>query len=695
MLNKQPLPFGAHYSASSFCSMVYHDSLDFFIPLSSSNVLDTRFGDRFDYINQMVIGVNSPAGYVLGTIAPHISGMIYSLTGADSSRFSISDTGQITLIDNSALSAGNLTFNVVNNIYGTIPVTVPVVSGTGSYLFYDSVNGSDSNSGTQPHSAKLTLPTGTPTVGTIYLRRGSTFTKNGSLTPNDGKTYRGYGDPSSERPIIQESSQSVVNLLAVSLNNLEVYDIWFKGGRRAINVETATNYKLKRCKATGYGSSTDGYSQGFYTKGVTYPIIKHNETDDGYGDGIYVVASKQGEISYNRLLTPKDGVGDCMQITDENNFSKRCTDLHIHHNIGDYNKSSASVKGSMVMQGCTSCTYEHNVAWGHNFGHSIAGTRSVIRHNISFYAFMNPRSYYEFNMIGAAEHIDKLKVYDNTFMFTQRGLNLSGYSGNGFSEWDRADIDAQWNMIMFSKEAFKATERWTGSIKNNIFCSNVDNTFQETTRGNTDATISVEVVSFTNNGSGIGTFNSNPVVYSHRMSKGDTVAITGANAELNKTWVIADVWNNTSFRVSGVTTETTVTGLSGTGTKILDFSTQNDGATENIFQTEVGTVLKNRPTITGNCQDGQTVTITSVIPVGHTVTYQWRLNHSTISGATNSSYTVPALTSATANNQYGSQYNNLNKPQLSCIMKITNPKGMASFITPVWTDGDVYKTVVA
>lgn len=692
MQNKQPLPFGSHYSASSVALMTYHDVLDFFIPLSATNVADTRFGDRFDYIHQMVIGVDTPEGYVLGAIAPHVDGMTYSLTGTDHAKFSISSTGVITLVNTSGFSAGSKSFNVVNNIYGTIPVTVPVVNGAGSYLFYDTANGNDSNAGTQPHIPKLTLPVGVPTVGTIYLKRGSTFTKTGSLTPNDGKTYRGYGNPIVARPKIVETSQAVKNMSVISVNNVAVYDIDFVGGQRGISVETATTLIIKRCKASNSGSVGDNNSQGFYIKGVTFPTLKHLETEDCYGDGGYVVTCKQGEVAYNKFLAPAGDAGDCLQITDENNYSKRCTDLHVHHNIGDYDKESASVKGSFVLQGCTGCTYEHNTAWGHYFGHGIAGSRNVIRSNISFYAYMNPTNNNEFNMIGAAEPIDKLKVYDNTFMFTQRGFNLSGYSGNGFTEWDRADIEAQWNMILFTEEPMKSTERLTSNIKNNIFMSNVTNAFTFSGRGNTAATITCPITAFTNNGDGTGTFTTSQAKSLHQ--RGDTTVVSGmTDPTLNTTWTVTEATTNATFKVSGVVAQLTLTGQSGTATKTLEYATINNIAGENTFQAEVGTVLKNRPTISGTCQDGQTVTVSATLPLGHTAVYYWRINHAQI--GTGIPFNIPALTSATADSAFGSQYNNLNKAHLSCVMEITNPKGMKSLITAIWSDGQVYKRVVA
>lgn len=693
MQNKQPLPFGAHYSASSFCTLTYHDVLDFNLPLTAANVADSRFGDRFDYIHKMVIGTSTPNGYVLGTIAPHVAGMTYSLSGTDAAKFNISAVGQITLADNTGLSAGTLSFNVVNNVYGTIPVTVPVVNGSGSYLFYDSMNGDDTNAGTQPHAPKKTLPTGTPTVATIYLKRGSTFRKTGTLTPNDGKIYQGYGDPSVARPIIEELSVANINMLADSVNDVYLYDIQLKGGYRAFSSTTSTRTYIKRCRAFDYGSASNGNSQGFYLKGAGFAILKHNETSNGYGDGIYMVAAQKFDVAYNRLLAPLAGVGDCLQITDENNYLKRCTNGHIHHNIGDYNVFSASVKGSMVFQGSSQSTYEHNIAWGQYFGHGVAGGNVTIRHNVAFYAFITPPNGNEFNMIGAAEPIGGLRIYDNLFMFTQRGFNLSGYAGNGFTEWDRTDIYAKWNMIGFAKEAIKSTERLTCNISDNVFFSNVSNAFTFAGRGNTAATVVDNVTAFTNNGGGVGTFT---FASKHRHTKGDTTVVAGmGDGTLNTTWTVIDVWSDTTIRVSGVGAQANLTGQTGTATKVLEYVTINDIATENTFQAEAGTALRVRPTISGTCQDGQTVTASATLPAGHTATYQWRLNGVAISGATSAAYTITAGTSSTAANKFASQYNNLEKPMLSCVITVTNPKSMKSIITAVWSDNSVYKTVAA
>lgn len=667
------------------------------IPFSAANKADTRFGDRWDYINQMVIGTTSPNGTVLGTIAPHVSGMTYSLTGTDAARFSVSSVGEITLTNNSGLVAGNLSFNVVNNVYGTIPVTVPVVNGSGSYRFYaDAANGgNDSNSGTMPHLPKLTLPLTDAGVGTIYLRRGSVFSKTGTITMADNRTFQGYGNPSLPKPVIYETVQANVNVFANSVNNFAIYDVELKGGSRGLSTTTVSTLAILRCMARDCGVG-DNNSQGFYVKGVSNPLIKHNETFHCDGDGLYVVGTSgntRGEISYNTWGTPFGTAGDCMQITGEGNASKTNIGLWVCYNTGDYSESTNASKGAFVLQGSNQCLFEHNVGWGYAFGMSMGGTRSTIRHNYLGYSYRTPRNGQEYNFIGSETHIDKLKLMDNISMFTQRGFNLSGFPSGGITEWDRADIDAQWNQIMFSQEAIKSTERLTSNIKNNIFSANYGNSFTFAGRGNTAATITKTITAFTNNGGGIGTFTTSIKCF---MSIGDSVVITGmSDPTLNGTWPVVGVWTDTTFRVSGIGAQSNLTGETGTATKVLDFATINDIAGENTFQACVGTVIKTRPTISGTCQDGQTVTVSIYLPVGHTATYQWRLNHTNISGATGTSYAIPALTSATADNPFVPQHSNLNKPQLSCVITVTNPAGYKSLVTAIWPDNEVYRRVVA
>lgn len=691
MQGKQPLPLHQHYSASSFAVMAYHDELAFNLPLTAANVADARFGDRFDCVHQMVVGVDSPIGYVLGTIAPHVDGMTYSLTGTDHARFSISSTGIITLTNPSGFSAGSKYFNVVNNVYGTIPVTVPVVNGSGAYRFYDSVNGDDANAGTQPHIPKKTLPIGTPSVSTTYLKRGSTFTKTGAITLSDNQSFKGYGDPAQPKPVVIETSNLTNNFEANSLNNIAFSDVEFRGGLRGLSCTTVSTLDIMRCTARGCGKDGNNNSQGIYVKGTNNPKIKHNEGYDCYGDGIYIVSTTgltRGEIAYNYSNAPVGNAGDCIQVTGEGNISKINRGLWIHHNIGNYDAVLDSSKGAFVLQGSHQCLFEHNTAWGYYFGLSAGGTHNTIRHNYFAYSFCIPTNGNEFNFIGSETHTDNLKIYDNASMFTYRGFNMSGYG----SELDRVDIDARYNTIMFCREASKSTERATTNIKKNIFCANYINSHTYAGRGNTVANVIANVTAFTNNGDGTGTFTTSNT---HNHFDGDTTVVSGVSVAMDKTWTVLTALTNTTFKVSGVASEPTATGLTGTATKVRAYTTINDINADNTYQASVGTVIKTRPTISGTCADGQTVTASITLPTGHTAAYQWRLNDADISGATSAAYTVAAGTSATALNKFVPQHSNLNLPRLSCVILVTNPAGDESYVTAVWPDNEVYKIVVA
>ena len=184
------------------------DDPQFSVPLTEANYADSRVSDKWGYFNLMYVGVDTPNGYVLGTPIPPAAGRTFSLSG-DTGGLSIdSGTGQLTVSDATQIAtAGTRAVTIAVSDLGDFAITVPVVDGTetstATCTFYDSANGDDLNDGRQPHAPKQTLFTqfaGIPS-GNILLKRGSTFTGRALILQNN-RVYRGYGDPSEDRPVI-------------------------------------------------------------------------------------------------------------------------------------------------------------------------------------------------------------------------------------------------------------------------------------------------------------------------------------------------------------------------------------------------------------------------------------------------------------------------------------------------------------
>lgn len=704
MASKNPIQHYKHFSSLPVL-MHYFEEVTFFLPLTQSNLADTRVNDRYDHINRMYLGVGSPNDYVLGNVVEHIDGMTYSLTGTDASRFAISATGQITLTNNSGLSAGNLSINVVINTLGTLAITIPVVSdATGFHFYADAANGgNDANNGLQPHAPKLTLPT--TMSGTFLLKRGSSFTSNSILLSG---TLRGYGNPSSANPIINNPSGEAQCVL-FNASGTKLYDITLTGAARGNYSFYKDSCEIKRCMADGIGFVDNGSSQGFYVRGGNDFVFRHNTVINTYGDGFYYVTPNRAECAYNYFYTPLGGLADCVQFTNEGSFAKNGQEIWMHHNNLGFLTSSGSLKGLIVVQGCTRACVEYNFGYkGNYFGLGIGGNRITLRYNYMRGCTMTPTVNNEFNGAGDGYQNDCMDWLDN-YLNGYHGFLISGYNG----PFDKVDIYARGNTCFLTNKSWRATERWSGEVSGNIFACSYNNAsiianggdaapaidlyynqgLTAPTNGNTVASITGTVTSFTNNGDGTGTFVTGQA---HRHWSGESITIAGmAQAALNNTFAVTVVLSATSFKVAIAGSETDVTGASGTYTKVRRYTAITRSG--NKYQNQLGTHVRTRPTIAGTCQDGQTVTVSYPSIAGHTVEVEWVLTGRPWAGKTSAACTIDALTSAGPRNPNmpTNPAWNLHLPDLACRLKYIDPNGNESFVMAAWPDGSVYKTIVA
>ncbi len=683
---KNPITHYLHFQSSLPVLMHYFEEVAFFLPLTESNLGNARVNDRFDAINRMYLGTETPNLYVLGNIVEHIPGMTYLLTGTDALRFSVSSEGQIVLINNTGLVAGNLSFNLVVNTLGTLAITVPVVSNATGLKFYaDAANGgNDANSGLQPHIPKLTIPTSLS--GTHLLKRGSTF--NSTSIALSG-ILRGYGDPSAPRPIINDPLHGTENV-NISASNSALYDITLSGGIRGVYSFYRDNINIRRCNADGCGVNGNNNSQGFYFKGGS-GTIRHIETENCYGDGVYLTDPFMFELGFMYLGTPFGSAGDCFEISHEGAFSKWGYEIWLHDTIMTFGQITNSAKGASVFQGVTGwCIENVLIPKGNYFGLDLGGSHGTVRNCYARDSFLVSTNNNEYNGIGNQFQNDTIDVVDSYFIGTYRGFSISGYNG----PHDRADIYLRGNTIALCKEASKSTERNTCKISGNIFAANVSNAHTSAGNGATPATLVGNITAFTNNGNGTGTFTTSAA---RKVWPGDSVVVAGMSQAvlLNKTHVVTAVSTDTSFTVAITGAELNETGATGTYAKVLEFATIDTSG--NSYQNQLGTHIKVRPTIAGNCQDGQSVTVSYPTIAGHTVEIEWCLNNRPWAGKTAATCSIPALTSAGPRNKNMPQNPawNLHLPSLSCRLKYIDPNGNWSFVTAIWPDGSVYKTIAA
>jgi Right handed beta helix region len=687
-----------HFTALPLVSP-YYENFAINLPLNATNKANTLISDRYDYLNYMYIGTTAPTGYVLGNIVEHVSGMTYALTGTDAARFAISATGEITLTNNVGLVAGTLSFNVVHNLLGTIPITVPVVSGSSTVSFYDSVNGSDANSGREPHLAKQTLDF-TGAQNTRCIRRGSTY--DVTIRFGNNHTFRAYGNPISPKPIITSPSPEIANIInafkgdGINLqgcSNVTIEDLDFRGGptvERCIRFSNVQNATVKRCSMSGNIDTSN--SQGvLINSNSSNFVVRHCEIENYYGDGVYATSTygTYNDIAYNHIKPPFGGAADCVQVTGEGNFAQRPINFHVHHNILDYGKRvwTGFSKGASVVQETDGYCYEYNIVKGGYFGIASMGSRATIRfnyfHDCRFLNTINNE--WGFGQ-GEGQYSLEHAYLGNFINAANRGMYIGGFPRGGVTTWKRVDTEYSYNTAINCGECFRASENWTGFVTDNVLVNNYNQTPYNTGTGSTLADITGTVTITQTAGVATVLFNK------HYLGVGDLFTISGADqAGYNLTDVpVVSTPSGDSFTYA--VDSGTVSPATGTITYQKKRKHTTQALTPNTAQAYLGSTVAVHPTITGTCQDGQLLTCNTTAQTGITYTYQWLLNGVKIGGATASTYSIPALTSNSTNRWMPTS---INFAEIQCVVTATNAAGMISYIFAKFDNGNFSKRVIA
>lgn len=679
-------------------NMRYRDSVGFNIPLTASNYTDPRFSDKWGHFNDMYLGVTTPNGYILGTTVPPSQGRTFSVTGTDSSRFSINaTTGELSLSNNSGLAEGTLNINIVASDLGSFAITIPVVSSSTSILFVDPTNGNDLNSGREPHLAKRTYDPAALSNPTIQcIKRGQILDLAVAMEFRNGTIFKGYGDPSlpkwgvrTEGGFINQfrNARKANGISAQGCSNVEIRDCNMLGGstiQRNVDAYNVTNIAIKRCYFTG--NIDHANSSGFSVNNNSSNFVfKFNETSGSlYGDGGYITATNSYDIQFNIFRSPNGTAGDCLQISDEGNVDQRCFDGYIAYNIASFGTTTTSGKGCLVISGTDYVTVEHNfIPRGNYFGISTGAAHIIIRHNYCFESSLNTTNNNEYGIGFASDNPSlAIDIYDN---YCIRGARTISISENG-SLWKRDDIFMQYNTIALSNLVpVRITVANTCDMQKNIFCSGVSNTTQSVGQGTTVSVNSGTISGFTSNGDGTGYFTTNTGVSSH-AAVGDTITVTTASIPTDYTLLARQNGGSRLVVASAMSTDS----VARTWERKKRYGTQN--ISNNTSQLALGTGLSLQPTLSGNCQNGQTVTASYTLPQGHTGLGEWVLNGRV--ATTGDSYAIPALTSASTDIN-GCRANGRNSAKLSFRLTITDPNGNISYVKGIWPDSTVYKTVIA
>ena len=452
--------------------------------------------EKYGYLDSMMVAVGAPNGFELGRIpileAENPANIRFSLSG-DSAGLTIDATSGMISVVQGALITTPGTKDIIVTAQGVSKVTattirIRVVDSNSKIRFVDAQLGDDGNSGLLPHAPKKTLSAaGSGASMTLALKRGTSF--SGKIVLYPGTNVQSYGDPSLPRPVVVGNSTYVVEpgknatkgTYLTNLTNISLQDLDIRGGQRGVYLNGGSNLRILRVRVSDNVQSAA--SSGMFVRNFTGDIaIRHCETENVYGDGIYMVrvngTTAPLEIAYNNLGVPQRADADAIQFTNEGDTAVKGYNVWIHHNVLHQSINSSSGKGALALEGIEKWLIENNVVEGKYFGISAIGPRGVIRNNNIRDARMPTSSSGYQNasgiLVGGDVPSYQLQIYDNLIANSYNGFAISGFNDptGGFQ---RYDMEISNNKIMSCTRVAKFDRAWSGFVIDNIGIANLSN----------------------------------------------------------------------------------------------------------------------------------------------------------------------------------------------------------------------------
>lgn len=451
--------------------------------------------EAFGYLGNMLVEANAANGTKIGRVlvvndarpAP-----TYTISGDVAGLAINSSTGMISVADGSQLLAATRTITITaTNPYGSASTTVqlPVVSVTANVWYVDAANGSDANAGNLPSLALKTASAARPKQGTVYWKRGGTWTDDSIALRTNG-VHAAYGDPADAAPWI--NSPNVYGAAPVivggnystSVINTSVSDLKISGTERCFyhNGDGTTNgtnaVKIIRCTFTGNTSTADS-AKGVYLKSLTHGAvtIRHCRVENYNGDGVYLVkcGSASGEylneIAYNFIDSPIGSGADCLQIANENDISIKSYDFWVHHNTMK-NASANSQKGNAVLENTYRTLFEENDCEGRHFCLSSIGFNATVRYNrLTKSDLANDAAAL---VVGESNNFGKQRWVGNLLENNWVALGILGYNDPA-GGWNRYDMEIFFNTSRNNLRHYRQNRPASGRLQYNVGELNTNN----------------------------------------------------------------------------------------------------------------------------------------------------------------------------------------------------------------------------
>ena len=324
--------------------------------------------------------------------------------------------------------------------------------------YIDSVNGSNSNSGTSEGAAfqsvsvvaGLNLKAG----DSILLARGSVFTETLTMTKSGTEAapinIGAYGQ--GEAP----KMSGPIGILATKTSYIEVSDLTFEGTTGAAIYGGSSRYwNIHDVTVSNTGLLTNMGS--IFFKSATGITVSDSKFENMTGDGVFV-EGVNGLVVKNNTFTGLGGhTADGIQVTNGSN-------IVLTGNVIDMTTSPDSSKGGIVTNNVQNIVISNNEINGGGFGMSVNGQNIKIDGNTISHA-----DKYDWSagvLIGGAWDLSNYTITNNTIVDSRYGVSITGLRADQVT---RTDMNVSDNtFINLEKFALKIDKPTTGTFENNV-----------------------------------------------------------------------------------------------------------------------------------------------------------------------------------------------------------------------------------
>ena len=688
----------------------------FTVEPTPENFVDPFINDKWTNWHRMTISIDTPNGYVLGTLpvpAAQLVGGSWSLSGTDASLFAINaSTGQITLADAASVTTtGDRSITVTTPAGGTYDITVPVVDaasmggvGANTFRFYDSTGtATDYNTeGGNPHDPLNVLGqlSSTKRPEDSYLKRGSVFV-DGRLdwftsSPVPCNLYD-YGDPSAPRPkVIVPASYTRIGAIDDSEfttpnpngNTIEGVEVDCNGvAQRGAAVTNWANITLRRVRMTNNVSHAN--SNGFGFNDTDNVICRWCEAENHFGDGFYITRCNRVEIGFGTWNQPQGSGADSGQTTNEGSVSEFNYDIWVHDNIGRVDPALNTGKGAYANEGNFRMLFERNWAQSDVFAGGIGDFFVSSRHGYfqGHHAMLDS----EFTSgHGPSQSSGPTRQYGCITTTAGRGFSWSGHNAASENwqghEYNRGDLIMFGNLGQDHKYLIHASEPWTGVWSHNY---GIDIQWAMIADNAGVATLDGDIDSIAVNGQEMTL----TLPQKTHLYPTATITIAGAvNPENNISGAKVSMNSYNSIKITHPGPGAPVAESGGSITYTGDLNYTGKTIANNVDAAPTladAPVLPSFPELTGTCQEGQTITCTVSLPPGHTADYLWHIDGLHQTGMSGAAPTVPTGSAGidTHKPNLSALGLTVNESDLGCIVEVTNTTtGYKNIYNAIWQD---------